>query len=452
MQHPHLAGFDEWRLLGRGELADIWVARQLSLNRLVAVKVYPTDSAEGDARFLREAAAAGRLSDHPGIVTAHDAGLLPDDRPYLVMKLCPGGSLASWLERENRPTPEEVRQVGVRLAAALAAVHACGVLHRDIRPANVLIDSFGHPGLANFEMAAVTGAEQAAAGGRPVVSAFAPPEALTEQPATESGDVFSLGATLYALLTGGAPPTGAAPGVRDRMAGRTGPLRPLPGVERNLMDAVLAALSTDPAARPTADRLRDQLANGPAAGPFGPEAERDRHPVASAGAPRREGRGRERVLALAVSLAAVTASLAGWMLNEPASSDVADPVAQTAAAGGPTPSRDPAPGARTSAAGDTSGSGPTEQDRLQLQGPPGTAKPFQTVRLSGIYQGGADTLLRLQRWEEGDWLAFPMPTKTDQEGRFTAYVELGQPGRYRLRVLDPDSGVTSDPSVLVIKG
>ena len=64
----------------------------------------------------------------------------------------------------------------------------------------------------------------------------------------------------------------------------------------------------------------------------------------------------------------------------------------------------------------------------------------------------ADTFLRVQRWEEGKWLAFPVPTKTDQSGRFTAYVEFGQPGRYRVRVLDPDSGVTSEPFVLVIKG
>ena len=89
---------------------------------------------------------------------------------------------------------------------------------------------------------------------------------------------------------------------------------------------------------------------------------------------------------------------------------------------------------------------------IQLEDPAGSAKPFQTVRIQGTYRGGADTFLRVQRWEAGKWLAFPLPTKTDQSGQFTAYVELGEPGRYRLRVLDPDSGVTSKPSVLVIKG
>ena len=61
-------------------------------------------------------------------------------------------------------------------------------------------------------------------------------------------------------------------------------------------------------------------------------------------------------------------------------------------------------------------------------------------------------MLRVELWEGGTWQAFPLPTKTDRTGRFTAYVELGRPGRYRLRVLDPDSGVTSKPFVLVIKG
>jgi hypothetical protein len=81
-----------------------------------------------------------------------------------------------------------------------------------------------------------------------------------------------------------------------------------------------------------------------------------------------------------------------------------------------------------------------------------SARPFQPVRIQGTYRGGAETLLRLQRWDGGNWLAFPLSTKTNQSGQFTAYVKLRQPGRYLLRVLDPDSGVTSKPFVLVIKG
>jgi hypothetical protein len=93
-----------------------------------------------------------------------------------------------------------------------------------------------------------------------------------------------------------------------------------------------------------------------------------------------------------------------------------------------------------------------EQSTIQLEDLAESARPFRTVRVQGRYRGGADTFLRVQRWEGGKWLAFPVPTKTDQSGKFTAYVELGQPGRYRLRVVHPDSGVASKPFVLVIKG
>jgi hypothetical protein len=122
--------------------------------------------------------------------------------------------------------------------------------------------------------------------------------------------------------------------------------------------------------------------------------------------------------------------------------------------GGPSLTSDPAPptSISTPGAGDNAGSGSAEQETIQLKNSAAAAKPFQTVRIQGTYRGGADTFLRVQRWEGGKWLDFPLPTKTDQSGQFTAYVELGQPGRYRLRVLDPHSGATSKPFVLVIKG
>jgi len=88
---------------------------------------------------------------------------------------------------------------------------------------------------------------------------------------------------------------------------------------------------------------------------------------------------------------------------------------------------------------------------IQLEQLAYSAGPFETVRIRGRYRGGEDTFLQVQRREEGKWLAFPLPTKTDQSGEFTAHVEL-RPGRYRLRLLDPDSGVTSKTFVVVIKG
>jgi hypothetical protein len=97
-------------------------------------------------------------------------------------------------------------------------------------------------------------------------------------------------------------------------------------------------------------------------------------------------------------------------------------------------------------------SGPEEGQTIQVKKVVDSARPFQTVRIQGTYRGGANTTLRVQRWEAGRWVSFPIPTKTDQSGQFTTHVELDQPGSYRLRVFDPDSGVASRTFVLVIKG
>ncbi len=86
-----------------------------------------------------------------------------------------------------------------------------------------------------------------------------------------------------------------------------------------------------------------------------------------------------------------------------------------------------------------------------MEKPASPAKPFQTVRIDGTYRGGADTFVEVQRWERHRWLAFPFGAKTDHSGQFTAYVDLGRPGLYWLRVVDPDSGLKSQQFLLVIK-
>jgi hypothetical protein len=113
------------------------------------------------------------------------------------------------------------------------------------------------------------------------------------------------------------------------------------------------------------------------------------------------------------------------------------------------------PGGVWSSAGPSQASDPrndsAEEKIIQVVDVADSTRTFQPVRIQGMYRGGANTFLRVQRWEKGRWLDFPIPTKTDHSGQFTTYVELGQPGPYRLRVLDPNSGVTSKAFVLVIK-
>jgi hypothetical protein len=243
----------------------VWQARQTTLNRLVAVKVddRQLDSERERRRFLREARAAGRMSGHAGIVTVHDAGILPDDRPYLVMELCPGGSLNTWVKREGKPGQAGVIEVGTRIADALAAAHAIGVIHRDIKPANILIDAYGHAGLADFGLAAIPEPDAPPAEAMEALTpAYAPPEVLAGEPATAAGDVYALAATLYALLAGHSPrwPGPGAPTPAQVAERRGMPIDSIADVPPELMDALLAGLADDPAARPSAADFRDRLA------------------------------------------------------------------------------------------------------------------------------------------------------------------------------------------------
>jgi hypothetical protein len=173
------------------------------------------------------------------------------------------------------------------------------------------------------------------------------------------------------------------------------------------------------------------------------------------------GRNRRLRLTLLVLAALVILNLVwlGLLLyRAPGERAVESAPTQNAAPGGPSSSTGPSasdpritpPSTTTPGAGANTGSGSAEA--IQLEDLADSARPFQTVRIQGTYHGGANTFLRVQRWEGGKWLAFPLPTKTDQSGRFTTHVEFDQPGRYQLRVLDPNSGVTSKPFVLVIKG
>jgi hypothetical protein len=123
---------------------------------------------------------------------------------------------------------------------------------------------------------------------------------------------------------------------------------------------------------------------------------------------------------------------------------------QSAAGGGMSSSAASSPAASSPASAPKNGS--PEQRTIQLANPPQSAEPFQTVRIQGTYRGGPETFLRVERWEDGKWVAFPLPTKTDRSGRFSTHVEFGQPGSYSLRVVDPSSGVKSKTFVLVIKG
>ncbi len=251
------------RLLGQGGMGAVWRAHDEQLGRDVAVKELRLPEHLGEAerqnwiaRLDREARAAARLK-HPGIITVHDRISGPDGRPWIVMELVDGGSLADLIEAHGALTPQRAAVIGRQVAAALGAAHRMGITHRDIKPANILLEE-DRVVLTDFGIAAVEGDATLTATGMIMgTPAFMAPEQVRGLPATAESDLWSLGATLYAAVEGHAPFAGTAPSA-VLVAVVTEP--PIPAVRAGALGSVLdGLLQKDPAARLTTDQLQARL-------------------------------------------------------------------------------------------------------------------------------------------------------------------------------------------------
>ncbi|MER7004656.1 protein kinase [Dactylosporangium sp. NPDC000555] len=255
---PGLTGFS---VLARGGYATVYRAEQESVGRDVAVKVEnrTIETDRDRRRFLREARAAGRMSSHPHVVDLFDAGVTGDGHPYLVMELCDG----SYAERMRTAplSPAEVREVGFKIADALADAHSLGVLHRDVKPANILFSRFGEPALADFGLAILAEWRDVSITLDVLTPAYAPPETFRHATPGPAADVYALCATLYALMRG-RPPRWRAdqmPSLLSLVDMFNDHIPDLPGCPDELMVILRAGMSNDDAARPTALQLRDAL-------------------------------------------------------------------------------------------------------------------------------------------------------------------------------------------------
>ena len=255
---PGLTGLS---VLARGGYATVYRAQQESVGRDVAVKVENrTLETERDRRrFLREARAAGRMSSHPHVVDLFDAGVTDRGHPYLIMELCDG----SYAERMRTAplTPAEVREVGFKIADALADAHSLGVLHRDVKPANILFSRFGEPALADFGLAILAEWRDVSITLDVLTPAYAPPETFRHSPPAAAADVYALCATLYALMRGRPPRwrQDQMPSLLSLVDMFHEQIPDLPGCPDDLMAILRAGMANDEAARPTAIQLRDAL-------------------------------------------------------------------------------------------------------------------------------------------------------------------------------------------------
>ncbi|NUP52979.1 MAG: serine/threonine protein kinase [Catenulispora sp.] len=204
-------GYRDLVPIGRGGFSTVYRAHQEAFDRSVALKVLTIEFDDTvHRRFLREVRLTGRLTGHPHVVTALDAGMTWSGRPYLATDLYEHGSLRDRLKTAGPPPPREVAAIGAKIAAALSAAHAVGVIHRDVKPNNILISRFGEPALADFGVACLLDSLASAT----VLDVFSPhhaaPEVVdrgTSGVIGAASDIYALGSTLYELLTG-APPFG----------------------------------------------------------------------------------------------------------------------------------------------------------------------------------------------------------------------------------------------------
>lgn len=257
------AGFESPVEIGHGGFGVVYRCRQPDLDRTVAVKVLTALDGHNGARFIREERAMGRLTGHPNIVNVLQVGATESGHPFIVMPFYALGSLADRLHRSGPLSHEDALRIGVKIAGALEAAHRLDILHRDVKPANILLSGYGEPVLTDFGIAHYPGGFETAAGLITGSPAYTAPEILSGGHASVSSDIYGLGATLITALTGHAAfERRSGEKVVAHFVRMTSEPSPDLGeldVPDDVAAAIDRAMSPIPADRPTALELGDEL-------------------------------------------------------------------------------------------------------------------------------------------------------------------------------------------------
>ena len=254
--------------LGRGGMAVVYLAHDTELGRPVAVKVLADHGMEDHsfrARFAREARIAAGLT-HPNVVQVFDVGE-EAGRPFIVMEYVEGETLGDELRRERRLSPERVVDVARQCCAGLACAHAAGLVHRDIKPQNLLVTADGAVKIADFGVAHALDQTRLTLTGSIVGTArYLAPEQTMSTRVTGAADVYALGVVMYELLTGRPPhPGDSLPELvlAKRRESAKPPRALRPEIPAQLDAAVVSCLAAAPERRPTAAGLAEALTDEP---------------------------------------------------------------------------------------------------------------------------------------------------------------------------------------------
>lgn len=244
--------------LGSGGMGTVWRAHDELLDREVAVKELTVSGPQHEeqiARTMREARIAARLT-HPNIAAVYDV-VLADERPWIIMQYVPSSSLATVIANRGTLPVATVTRIGLEVLAALRAAHAAGVLHRDVKPANILLTGEGSAILTDFGLATTLDDERPQANVVMGTAAYIAPERARGAPATARSDLWSLGATLYAAVEGRTP---FAQGSEQATLSAVVTSSPAPFDQAGELAPVISGLlEKDPDERTGSARVQEQL-------------------------------------------------------------------------------------------------------------------------------------------------------------------------------------------------
>ncbi|WP_322767111.1 serine/threonine-protein kinase [Frankia sp. Cr1] len=260
-----IPGYESFTAIAQGGFSTVYSAYQVGLDRTVAIKVINADLRDSAAerRFTRECRATGRLTGHPHIITIFQTGSTRERRPFIAMQYLARGSVSDRLQQAGPIPVHETLLIGAKIAGAMHAAHGAGIIHRDVKPGNILLSGTDEPVLSDFGIASLTGME-----GSTSQEAFTPsytaPEILQGEEPSVATDVYALGATLFTMLAG-SPPFGYRRGDNPasivlRALTQDVPALPRGDVPESVENLLRTALARDPAQRPpTADAFAADL-------------------------------------------------------------------------------------------------------------------------------------------------------------------------------------------------